>query len=93
MRLTPLALTLAALTLTASCAALSQGAPPGPGAPPPAKAIDPARFYTGTWLEIGRRPLKLTDGCVAGSTTYTPTGEPGRYKVLDDCYDGSPVGV
>ena len=57
----------------------------------PTVTIDAARFYTGTWYEIGRRPMKLTDGCVAGGTTYTPQGGT-RVRVLDFCRDGSPTG-
>lgn len=57
----------------------------------PAVKIDPARFYTGTWYEIGRRPMKLTDGCVAGGTTYTPRGGV-KIGVLDFCHQGSPTG-
>jgi apolipoprotein D and lipocalin family protein len=53
--------------------------------------VDAGRFYTGTWYEIGRRPMSLTDGCVAGGTTYTPEGE-GRVRVLDFCHKGSPAG-
>ena len=41
-----------------------------PRAPQPLKPVDLARFYTGTWREIGRRPMSLTDGCVAGATEY-----------------------
>lgn len=55
-------------------------------------AIDAGRFYTGTWFEIGRRPIKLTDGCVAGGTTYTPLGGD-RVRVLDFCREGSPSGA
>lgn len=57
----------------------------------PATKIDPALFYTGTWYEIGRRPMSLTDGCVAGGTTYTLQGGD-RVKVLDFCRKGSPAG-
>lgn len=57
----------------------------------PAAKIDAGRFYTGTWYEIGRRPMSLTDGCVAGGTTYTPQGGV-KVKVLDFCRDGSPTG-
>jgi apolipoprotein D and lipocalin family protein len=53
--------------------------------------VDAARFYTGTWYEIGRRPMSLTNGCVAGGTTYTPQGGD-RVTVLDFCHDGSPTG-
>lgn len=54
-------------------------------------SIDAGRFYTGTWFEIGRRPIKLTDGCVAGGTTYKPVGGE-RVDVLDFCRQGSPSG-
>jgi apolipoprotein D and lipocalin family protein len=57
----------------------------------PAATIDAKRFYTGTWYEIGRRPMSLTDGCVAGGTTYTPQGGD-KVKVLDFCRAGSPAG-
>lgn len=55
-------------------------------------AIDAARFYGGTWYEIGRRPMTLTNGCVAGGTTYIPRGGD-RVDVLDFCYAGSPAGA
>ena len=58
----------------------------------PTTTIDASRFYTGTWYEIGRRPMSLTNGCVAGGTTYTPQGE-GRVQVLDFCHAGSPAGA
>ena len=57
-----------------------------------APSVDPARFYTGTWYEIGRRPMSLTNGCVAGGTTYAPRGG-GKVQVLDFCHGGSPVGA
>ena len=57
-----------------------------------AVTVDPARFYTGTWYEIGRRPMWLTNGCVAGGTTYTLEGE-ARVRVLDFCHQGSPAGA
>lgn len=57
----------------------------------PVAKIDAERFYTGTWYEIGRRPMSLTDGCVAGGTTYTPQGGD-KVRVLDFCRDGSPSG-
>lgn len=63
-----------------------------PGTPlPPVASLDAARFYTGTWYEIGRRPMSLTDGCVAGGTTYKPQGGD-RVRVLDFCRAGSPTG-
>ena len=60
-------------------------------APAPAKPVDLERFYSGTWLEIGRLPMRLTDGCVAGATTYTRVSAT-RVKVVDTCQEGTPDG-
>lgn len=60
-------------------------------APAPAKPVDLARFYSGSWAEIGRRPMKLTDGCVAGATEYA-IQSPTRIKVRDICHAGTPGG-
>jgi apolipoprotein D and lipocalin family protein len=54
-------------------------------APKPTKPVDPARFFTGRWYEIGRNPRKVTDGCVAGWTEYSDLKN-GKVKVLDACY-------
>lgn len=59
--------------------------------PQPTKPVDPARFFTGRWYEIGRKPQALTNGCVAGWTEYSP-GEKGRVAVLDACHDKTPGG-
>lgn len=48
--------------------------------------------YTGTWLEIGRTPMFITDGCVAGFTTYGPGNTPDEVAVVDGCYEGNPSG-
>jgi apolipoprotein D and lipocalin family protein len=48
--------------------------------------------YRGTWLEIGRRPMWLTDGCVAGYSTYKPGKAPGEIQVEDGCRVGTPGG-
>ena len=48
--------------------------------------------YTGTWLEIGRTPMWLTDGCVAGYTTYSRGQKPERIMVEDGCREGRPDG-
>ena len=56
-----------------------------------ATGIDAPRFYSGTWYEIGRRPMSLTNGCVAGGTTYTLQSRD-KVKVLDFCHNGSPAG-
>jgi apolipoprotein D and lipocalin family protein len=61
------------------------------GAPEPTKPVDPAKFFTGRWYEIGRKPQMLTNGCVAGWTEYT-RGEKDRLMVLDACYDKTPSG-
>ena len=61
-------------------------------APEPMKTVDAARFYSGVWREIGRRPMKLTDGCVAGATEYTFAGAT-KVKVRDTCTSGTPSGA
>ncbi len=48
--------------------------------------------YRGTWLEIGRTPMWLTDGCVAGYSTYKPGKTPGEIEVQDGCRVGMPRG-
>lgn len=48
--------------------------------------------YTGTWLEIGRTPMFITDGCVAGFSTYSPGKTPDEVAVVDGCYEGTPSG-
>lgn len=48
--------------------------------------------YRGTWLEIGRRPMWLTDGCVAGYSTYRPGKAPGEIAVEDGCHVKTPRG-
>ncbi|MBU1347124.1 MAG: lipocalin family protein [Alphaproteobacteria bacterium] len=60
-------------------------------APQPARAVDLERFYTGRWLEIARLPMGLTDGCVAGATTYV-LRSPTRVDVRDTCQEGTPDG-
>lgn len=60
-------------------------------APQPAQTVDAARLYDGLWLEIGRTPMKLTDGCVAGTTTYRLDG-PDRLTLRDTCRADTPQG-
>jgi apolipoprotein D and lipocalin family protein len=48
--------------------------------------------YRGTWLEIARRPMWLTNGCVAGYSTYQSGKAPGEVTVEDGCRVGSPTG-
>lgn len=74
--------------LVAGCAA---PAPNNENAPQPAKSVDSSRLYTGLWHEVARRPMAITDGCVAGATKYK-RGEGGRIEVLDSCRMGTPTG-
>jgi apolipoprotein D and lipocalin family protein len=60
-------------------------------APQPAKTIDAERFYSGRWLEIGRLPMGMTDGCVAGASAYTLV-DATRVDVRDTCQVGAPDG-
>ncbi len=60
-------------------------------APETTGSIDAARFYSGTWREIGRRPISLTDGCVAGATAFQRIDET-RLRVRDTCQRGTPTG-
>lgn len=48
--------------------------------------------YRGTWLEIGRTPMFLTDGCVAGYSTYSRGKAPNEVFVEDGCRVGTPKG-
>ncbi len=77
---------LAALTTTAVVAMTSK-----PAAPAPAKSVDADKLFSGRWAEIGRTPMKLTDGCVAGATTYTKISAT-RVDVRDTCQDKTPTG-
>jgi apolipoprotein D and lipocalin family protein len=79
----------AAASLLSACASMS-GAEAA-RAPEPAKAVDAASFYTGRWYEIGRTPMKLTDGCVAGTTDYLKDDH-GRLRDLDACHADTPAG-
>lgn len=60
-------------------------------APQPAKTVDADRLYSGRWLEIGRLPMRITDGCVAGASIYT-LRSPIRVDVRDTCQIGTPEG-
>lgn len=48
--------------------------------------------YSGTWLEIARTPMWITDGCVAGYTTYRPSASRSVFHIEDGCREGSPKG-
>ncbi len=60
-------------------------------APQPAKPVDVQRLWSGRWHEIARLPDRLTDGCVAGASIYTPV-EGTRVDVRDTCQVGTPQG-
>ncbi len=75
----------AALSLSA-CATMPVGA-----AMHTAEAV-PMSHYSGTWHEIARHPMALTDGCVAGYTTYAPGSAPGKITIEDGCHDKTPTG-
>lgn len=53
------------------------------------KSIDPSRFYKGTWLEVARRPMWITNGCIAGTTSYNYGPQPNQVHVRDACRKGS----
>jgi apolipoprotein D and lipocalin family protein len=53
------------------------------------KPIDPSRFYRGTWLEVARRPMWITDGCVAGTTSYARSKQSNEVFVRDACRNGN----
>lgn len=83
------------LSFSAALAAWALGASPvlaaAIRAPAPAKTVDAARLFTGRWIEIGRRPMKLTDGCVAGATNYLPRNGT-KIEVRDTCNKNTPTG-
>ena len=82
----------AALALSASLAACATGPSSDQvRAPQPAKSVDLERFYAGRWLEIARLPMGMTDGCVAGASTYTLTAQT-QVDVRDTCQVGTPEG-
>lgn len=60
-------------------------------AAPKPVAVD-AGHYRGTWLEIGRMPMLLTDGCVAGYSTYRQGKSADEVLVEDGCREGTPQG-
>ncbi len=71
-----------------ACATMDDGA--SAAAPQPAHPVDAARFYSGVWHEIGRNPMKLTDGCVAGITAFMRDAD-GRLIDRDSCRMDDPV--
>lgn len=53
------------------------------------KPIDLARLYKGTWLEVARRPMWITNGCIAGTTSYTRGAQSNQVHVRDACRKGN----
>lgn len=78
---------IAALAI-GGCATAPSG---GAAQAPPVVRVDPARFYDGVWHEFARRPSKLTDGCVAATTTYRRI-DARKVAVRDACHQGGPEG-
>lgn len=82
----------AVLVLSVSAAAcVTAPSPSEYRAPQPTKAIDLDRLWSGRWHEIARLPDRLTDGCVAGASIYTPV-DATRIEVRDTCQVGTPDG-
>jgi apolipoprotein D and lipocalin family protein len=79
------------LTAAAVLACGSAGAAAPASAPAPSKSVDLKRFYSGRWIEIGRHPMSITDGCVAGATDYKIVSDT-RIAVDDTCHSGTPAG-
>jgi apolipoprotein D and lipocalin family protein len=83
------------LTMLAVIAALAGlvGSPAmaGETAPTPAKPVDPARLYSGRWLEIARLPMSITKGCVAATTDYV-LDQNNRVTVTEACHARTPSG-
>ena len=82
--------------VVATAAALLAGCVTAPSpsehrAPQPAKPVEISRLWSGRWHEVARLPDRLTDGCVAGASTYTPVSET-RIDVRDTCQVGTPSG-
>jgi apolipoprotein D and lipocalin family protein len=88
---TAAAIVLAA-TLTATLSAcVTAPSPSQYRAPQPAKPVDAERLWSGRWLEIGRLPMSITDGCVAGASNYTVVSAT-RVDVRDTCDRDVPGG-
>ncbi|WP_293676243.1 lipocalin family protein [uncultured Phenylobacterium sp.] len=88
MKVLPVAAAIGGLLLLAGCATMAKSS--RVRAPEPARAVAAETFFAGRWYEIGRTPMRLTDGCVAGYTDYLR--ENGRLIERDACRAGSPAG-
>ncbi len=78
---------LAALLSLSACASPEMA----PLAPQPLRSVDAQRFFTGRWYEIGRTPMGITNGCVAGSTDYSVNAS-GQIHQFDACHMNTPMG-
>ena len=88
LRLPKLLIAIAAVGLClCGCASIPE--PTGAARKPASVSMD---HYSGTWLEIGRRPMMITNNCVAGYTTYTPGKSTGEIAVEDGCHQSTPAG-
>lgn len=81
--------TLAALAIGLALGASQNAMAQGRGMKP----IDPAHFYKGVWLEVARRPMWITDGCVVGTTAYSRSANPNEVLVRDACRKGGLSGA
>lgn len=87
MRIRHLAFTACLATLSlGGCATLA-----GDRAPASVSYVDAERLYAGRWLEVARRPMIITDNCVAGATDYTRQAD-GTITQYDTCRVGSASG-
>ncbi|CAL4865962.1 hypothetical protein MMA231_00199 [Asticcacaulis sp. MM231] len=86
----PLRKSLAACAVAVIALSACTTLPTGEAVPKTAQVS--MEHYSGTWLEIARRPMWLTDGCVAGYTTYAPGQKPGEIAVEDGCHKDTPTG-
>jgi apolipoprotein D and lipocalin family protein len=68
------------LAISASVGAFAQERP---------RTIDPSRLYRGVWLEVARRPMWITDGCITGTTGYVYDPRSNQVHVRDACRKGS----
>ena len=73
----------ASLVALGGCATLA-----GDRAPASVSYVDAERLYTGRWLEVARRPMLITDNCVAGATDYTRMAD-GSITQYDTCRVGA----
>jgi len=87
---------IARILAAATAAALLVGCVTAPApsehrAPEPARPVEISRLWSGRRHEVARLPDRLTDGCVAGASTYTPVSDT-RIDVRDTCQVGTPSG-